>query len=90
MSITTPYVGPLGKMFTYEEKRILRGRDPRQKEAKDALIVRLADAYSFRRAPRGWQPPFNCFQKASLVEEINTSRYSLPAMSQDEFDKANE
>ncbi|KAI0541651.1 hypothetical protein GGR58DRAFT_497843 [Xylaria digitata] len=84
-----PQVDPLGGMFTPEEKRILRGRDPGQKRTKDALIVRLADAFTFRRAPRGWQPPFYCFEKAAMVESVDVACCKLPDMGQDGLAKAN-
>ncbi|KAI3327974.1 hypothetical protein HD806DRAFT_549848 [Xylariaceae sp. AK1471] len=90
MVITAPQVDPLGEMFTPEEKKVLRSQDPGHQKFKAALIVRLADAFTFRRAPRDWQPPFNCFQKADMIENVDTSRYQLPAMGQDELDKANE
>ncbi|KAI1817121.1 hypothetical protein GGS20DRAFT_593039 [Poronia punctata] len=90
MSQLSPYADPLGKMFTPEEKRILRDRDPGQRDAKMSLIMRLADAFTFRRAPRDWQPPYNCFRKACLVEEINRSRHCLPAMSREELTRADE
>lgn len=81
---------PLGGMFTPAEKEILRGRDPLQRRAKDTLIVRLGDLFTFRRAPRGWQPPFDCLRKAGLVENVDTSRCGLPYMSQDDLAKAEE
>ncbi|GAP88998.2 hypothetical protein SAMD00023353_3400790 [Rosellinia necatrix] len=77
-------------MFTPEEKEILQGRNSEQKQPKDALVKRLADAFTFRRVPRGWQPPFECFKRAALTELIDTTRYELPAMSQDDLIKANE
>ncbi|KAI0485434.1 hypothetical protein F4859DRAFT_528427 [Xylaria cf. heliscus] len=90
MSTVPLRVDPLGEMFTPNEKRLLRGRNPEDKEARDRLVVRLADAFTFRRAPRGWQPPFNCLKKADLTEVIDMSLCDLPAMSQDEITKANE
>ncbi|KAI0459025.1 hypothetical protein F5B21DRAFT_527832 [Xylaria acuta] len=90
MSTTTPLVDPLGEMFTLDEKRLLRSRNPRQKEARDRLVVRLADAFTFRRAPRGWKPPFNCFEKAALPEKVDISLSGLPAISQADLAKANE
>ncbi|KAI0439768.1 hypothetical protein F4803DRAFT_553736 [Xylaria telfairii] len=90
MSTIAPFVDPLGEMFTPDEKRLLRCRNLGYKEARDRLIVRLADAFTFRRAPRGWKPPFNGFEKAALLENVDTSRCSLPAMSQADLDKANE
>ncbi|KAI1130356.1 hypothetical protein F5Y10DRAFT_276176 [Nemania abortiva] len=89
MARTTQQVDPLGGMFTEHEKKILRGRDPGQKQARDALVVRLADAFTFRRAPRGWHPPFFCFDRVALAEDIDTSCCSLPFMSQEDSDKAN-
>lgn len=80
---------PLGNMFTASEKKILRGRDPGQKRARDALVVKLADAFTFRRAPRKFQLPFFCFDKATLDEDIDISRHSLPFMSQGDIEKAN-
>ncbi|KAJ8116526.1 hypothetical protein ONZ43_g4422 [Nemania bipapillata] len=79
---------PLGGMFTDDEKKILRSRDPRHKQAKDTLVVRLADAFTFRRAPRSWQFPFFCFDRAALDEEIDISRQSLPPMSKEDVRKA--
>ncbi|TGJ86779.1 hypothetical protein E0Z10_g1962 [Xylaria hypoxylon] len=90
MSATVPQFDPLGEMFTPDEESILRGRDPGQKRIKDALIVRLADALTFRRAPRGWQPPFDCFEKAALSQSADSSCFKLPAMSEDQLSKANE
>lgn len=68
-------VDPLGEMFTPAQKEILRGRDPLQRRAKDALVARLGDLFTFRRAPRGWQPPFDCLRKAGLVENVESSCY---------------
>ncbi|KAI8949546.1 hypothetical protein F4801DRAFT_580372 [Xylaria longipes] len=90
MSTIAPLVDPLGDMFTPDEKRLLRSRNPGQKETRDPLVVRLADAFTFRRTPRGWQPPFNCFEKAALPEIVDISLCSLPAMSQADLAKANE
>ncbi|KAI0198733.1 hypothetical protein F4808DRAFT_462493 [Astrocystis sublimbata] len=82
---------PLGDMFTPDEKRVLRGRDQRRTRDKDRLIVRLADAFTFRRAPRRrWQPPFNCFEKAALPEVTDLFHHELPALSHSDFTKANE
>ncbi|KAI1737120.1 hypothetical protein F4680DRAFT_451213 [Xylaria scruposa] len=85
-----PLVDPLGQMFTLDEKRLLRGRNPEQKKARDRLVVRLADVFTFRRAPRDWQPPFNCFKKAALPENVDFSLCSLPAINQVELARANE
>ncbi|KAI1753881.1 hypothetical protein F4782DRAFT_529299 [Xylaria castorea] len=89
MSTIAPLVDPLGEMFTLDEKRLLRGRNPGQKEARDRLVVRLADAFTFRRAPRGWQPSFNCFTKADLSENVDISLCGLPAMRQADLAMAN-
>lgn len=90
MSTIALPVDSLGEMFTPDEKRLLRCRKPEHKEARDRLIVRLADAFTFRRAPRGWRPPFNGFEKAALLENVDISRCGLPAMSQGDLAKANE
>ncbi|KAI0556210.1 hypothetical protein F4679DRAFT_591068 [Xylaria curta] len=90
MPTIAPPVDPLGQMFTPDEKRLLRNRNPGQKKARDRLVVRLADVFTFRRAPRDWQPPFNCFKKAALLENVDFSLCSLPAINQAELAKANE
>ncbi|TRX92862.1 hypothetical protein FHL15_006268 [Xylaria flabelliformis] len=90
MSTIATLVDPLGKMFTPDEKRLLRGRNPGPKETRDRLVVRLADVFTFRRAPRGWQPPFNCFEKAALPENVETFPCGLPAISQADLARANE
>ncbi|KAI1425547.1 hypothetical protein F5Y12DRAFT_714041 [Xylaria sp. FL1777] len=79
----------LGEMFTSEEKRILRNRDPEQQAARVHLILRLADAFTFRRAPRFFIPSLSgCSGNEDVVEDVDISRCQLPAMSKDENAKA--
>ncbi|KAJ2982346.1 hypothetical protein NUW58_g6460 [Xylaria curta] len=101
MTTTAPCeLDPLGGMFTPDEKRILRDRDPGQKQARDGLVLRLADAFSFRRVPRcqvhspyidddfGWRPPVDCFKRAQLPEIVGPLACHLPAMTDFMLDKA--
>ncbi|KAI1173178.1 hypothetical protein F4777DRAFT_590010 [Nemania sp. FL0916] len=81
-------------MFTPDERKILRGRAPGQRAARDSLVVRLANAMTFRRAPRDSdsyiQPPIGCINIASMAEHITKDHYRLPAMTKGNLEKAHQ
>ncbi|KAI0432871.1 hypothetical protein F5Y09DRAFT_352877 [Xylaria sp. FL1042] len=86
----------LGEMFSSREKRILRGHDPQEEEAKRHLITRLADALTYRRTAINYLP-FDCFGRAArptgelrLLQDASTSRSrcELPGLSHNKTQKA--
>ncbi|KAI2631718.1 hypothetical protein GGS21DRAFT_522828 [Xylaria nigripes] len=91
ISVMVNQIDVLGGMFTPEEKAILRSQNRGRKTARDALVVRLADAFTFRRVPRDRQIPFDCFGKVAVAERTNdVSPCQLPAMNQNDLIKAEE
>ncbi|KAI8635100.1 hypothetical protein F5Y19DRAFT_486031 [Xylariaceae sp. FL1651] len=87
MSEETSNLDALGKLFTPDEKTILRSKAPEKNQEKKSLVKRLSDNLTFRTSPRTY-PITISFMPHGLEDRFDISSYQLPRIDGNDLIKA--